>query len=91
MRQNQISTQPEIAEIVRCGELHEQDRYDLMASFCRQRCCCYRRVLKNKGGGLNNPNDIAIMGFSNNIITSFVNPQLTTIDQPSFEMGGKSC
>jgi hypothetical protein len=37
MRQNQISTQPEIAEIVRCGELHEQDRYDLMASLQLQK------------------------------------------------------
>jgi LacI family transcriptional regulator len=36
------------------------------------------------------PDDIAIMGFSNNRITSLVDPQLTTVDQPSFEMGRRS-
>jgi DNA-binding LacI/PurR family transcriptional regulator len=30
------------------------------------------------------------MGFSNNKITSLVDPQITTIDQPSFEMGRKA-
>ena len=36
------------------------------------------------------PEDIAIIGISNNKITSLVNPQLTTINQPSFEMGKKA-
>jgi LacI family transcriptional regulator len=36
------------------------------------------------------PSDIAIMGFSNNKIGSLLDPQLTTIDQPSFEMGKRS-
>jgi DNA-binding LacI/PurR family transcriptional regulator len=39
---------------------------------------------------LNIPDDIAVMGFSNNKITSLIDPQLTTVDQPSFEMGRKS-
>ncbi len=37
--------------------------------------------------GLAVPRDIAIVGFSNNIITSLITPGITTIAQPSFEMG----
>jgi len=40
--------------------------------------------------GLRIPDDIAIVGFSNNKITSLLDPQLTTVDQPCFEMGRKS-
>ena len=47
----------------------------------------YQRI---KEAGLKIPEDIAIMGFSNNKITSLVEPELTTIDQPCFEMGEKS-
>ncbi|HLP17039.1 MAG TPA: substrate-binding domain-containing protein, partial [Bacteroidota bacterium] len=43
-----------------------------------------------KEAGLRIPEEIAIVGFSNNKITTLVDPQLTTIDQPSFEMGKKA-
>jgi LacI family transcriptional regulator len=43
-----------------------------------------------KEAGLRIPDDIAIVGFSNNKITSLVDPQITTVDQPSFEMGRKA-
>ena len=33
------------------------------------------------------PQDIALMGFSNNAITSLVTPSITTIAQPAYEMG----
>ena len=36
------------------------------------------------------PEDIAVVGFSNNPMASFVTPSLTTINQPSFEMGKKA-
>ena len=47
----------------------------------------YQRI---KEAGLKIPGDVAIMGFSNNKITCLVDPQMTTIDQPSFEMGVKA-
>jgi len=40
-----------------------------------------------KGVGIIIPNDIAIVGFSNEPISSIIEPSLTTIDQPGFEMG----
>ncbi len=42
-------------------------------------------VLKKKG--LKIPEDLSVVGFSNNPISAFVNPALTTVEQPSFEMG----
>ena len=43
-----------------------------------------------KEAGLNIPDDISIVGFSNNKITSLVDPPLTTVNQPSFDMGKKA-
>ena len=43
------------------------------------------QYLKSKG--IKIPEDIAIVGFSNEPISSVIEPSLTTIDQPGFEMG----
>ena len=43
-----------------------------------------------KEAGLKIPKDIAIVGFSNNKITSMIEPAMTTVNQPSFEMGKKA-
>jgi LacI family transcriptional regulator len=40
-----------------------------------------------KGHGLNIPNDIAIVGFSNWFFSSLMDPPLSSVDQPGFEMG----
>jgi len=40
--------------------------------------------------GLNVPNDIAIVGFSDNPICEMIIPSLTTVHQPAYEMGKKS-
>jgi LacI family transcriptional regulator len=40
-----------------------------------------------KGEGIKIPDDIVIVGFSNEPISSVIEPSLTTIDQPGFEMG----
>ncbi len=44
----------------------------------------YDEIKKRK---LRIPQDIALVGFSNNPISSIVDPPLTTIDQPAFELG----
>jgi DNA-binding LacI/PurR family transcriptional regulator len=88
-------------ELVRVGGLHEQDGYNLMDSLLKENIkpdaifavndpVAIGAFQKIKEVGLRIPEDIAIMGFSNNKITSLVDPQLTTVDQPSFEMGRKS-
>lgn len=46
------------------------------------------KIAKNRG--LNVPNDIAIMGFTNGLISEFSSPQLTTIAQHGYTMGEKS-
>lgn len=42
-------------------------------------------VLRSQGMKI--PDDVSVVGFSNNPISQFVNPALTTVEQPSFEMG----
>jgi DNA-binding LacI/PurR family transcriptional regulator len=86
---------------VRYGGLHEQDGYASMdylikenkipdAIFAVNDPVAIGAFQRIKEAGLKIPDDIAIMGFSNNKIASLVDPQLTTVDQPSFEMGRRS-
>lgn len=37
--------------------------------------------------GINAPEDISVIGFNNNVVASYFYPQLTTIKQPSYDMG----
>jgi DNA-binding LacI/PurR family transcriptional regulator len=83
------------------GGLHEQDGYASMDRLIKEKRIpeaifavndpvaigAFQRI---KEEGLKIPKDIAIMGFSNNRIASLVDPPLTTMDQPSYEMGRKS-
>ncbi len=83
------------------GGMREQDGYDAMdrlikagtipnAVFAVNDPVAIGAFQRIGEAGLRIPADVAIMGFSNNKITSLVRPQLTTIDQPSFEMGRKA-
>jgi DNA-binding LacI/PurR family transcriptional regulator len=92
---------PTQTEMIRYGGLHEQDGYNSMKSllaantipdaiFAVNDPVAIGAYQKIKEAGLRIPHDVAIMGFSNNKITGLVDPQLTTVDQPSFEMGKKS-
>lgn len=40
-----------------------------------------------KKRGLRIPQDVALVGFSNNPISALINPPLTTVDQPAYELG----
>jgi DNA-binding LacI/PurR family transcriptional regulator len=40
--------------------------------------------------GMHIPGDIALVGFSNNPITALIDPALTTVEQPSYEMGRRA-
>ena len=40
--------------------------------------------------GINVPNDISIMGFSNWFVSSAITPSLSTVDQPGYAMGKKA-
>ena len=43
------------------------------------------QYLKSKG--IQIPNDIAVVGFNNDPISAVIEPGLTTVNQPDFEMG----
>ncbi len=51
---------------------------DFSAAVCMQ-------ILKDRG--IRIPEDIAIVGFNNDAITTIVKPQLTTINYPGYEIG----
>lgn len=81
--------------------LHIKDGYDAMDSMFKSGLVpdaiftvndpvalgAYKRI---KEACLKIPDDIAVVGFSNNILTSVVDPSLTTIDQFPLEMGRKA-
>lgn len=83
------------------GGMHETDGYNSMsvliendtlpdAIFCVNdpvAIGAYQKIIET---GLKIPEQIGIVGFSNNKITTLVMPQLTTVDQPSYEMGRKA-
>ncbi|MBI1938342.1 MAG: LacI family DNA-binding transcriptional regulator [Ignavibacteriales bacterium] len=88
-------------EYVLHGGMHETDGYNSMdtllkknivpdAVFCVNDPVAIGAYQRIKEAGLKIPDDIGIVGFSNNKITTLVEPQITTVNQPSFEMGKKS-
>ena len=88
-------------ELICYGGLHETDGYNSMDRLIKENNLpdaifavndpvavgAFQRI---KEAGLKIPADIGIVGFSNNKITALIDPPLTTVDQPSFEMGKKS-
>lgn len=88
-------------DLVCYGGLHEQDGYDSMDELIKKKNIpdaifavndpvaigAFQRI---KEAGLKIPDDIALIGFSNNKITNLVDPKLSTVNQPSFEMGKRA-
>jgi DNA-binding LacI/PurR family transcriptional regulator len=88
-------------ELIRFGGLHEPDGYASMdilmkgnlipdAVFAVNDPVAVGAYQKIKEAGLRIPADIAVVGFSNNTISSLIEPQMTTVNQPSFEIGKKA-
>lgn len=48
-------------------------------------------VRRLKDEGFRVPEDIAVMGYDNIDMCRYVDPPLTTISQPQFEMGWEAC
>jgi len=85
-------------ELVQYGGMHEDDGYASMGALIKEGVIpdavfavndpvvigAYQKI---KEAGLHIPHDVALIGFSNNRITSLVDPPITTVNQPSFEMG----
>jgi len=85
-------------ELIRFGGMYEEDGYNSMDSLIKEDTIPDAILAVNdpvaigtlqriKEEGMNIPNDIGLIGFSNNQITSVVSPPLTTINQPFYSMG----
>lgn len=55
--------------------------------FVSNDACAASCIKHLKLEGLRIPNDIAIVGFNNDVISRLVEPNITTINYPSYEMG----
>ncbi|MCX7985112.1 MAG: LacI family transcriptional regulator [Bacteroidetes bacterium] len=65
--------------------LHSSHKPD--AVFCVNDPVAVGAFQKIKEAGLHIPRDCAVVGFSNNKITGLLDPPLTTVEQPSFDLG----
>jgi LacI family transcriptional regulator len=68
--------------------LSSQNRPDAIIAFSDQ--MAISAILTIKEAGYSIPGDIAIMGFNNEPGDQLMEPTLTSIDQPAFEMGEKA-
>ncbi|WP_340114811.1 LacI family DNA-binding transcriptional regulator [Maribellus mangrovi] len=60
------------------------------AIFCANDTTALSAVITLRGKNIRVPEDIAIVGFSNEPFSEVVTPSITTIKQPGFEMGQKA-
>ena len=83
------------------GGMHESDGYDNVNKMNEEgieRCAIFAvndpvaigAMKRLRELGIKIPAEVGIVGFSNNPITEMVSPQITTIEQPAFEMGRKA-
>lgn len=88
-------------DLILYGGLHESDGYVSMetllkngnvpdAIFCVNDPVAIGAFQKIREAGIKIPDEIGIVGFSNNKITTLVNPPITTVNQPSYLMGKKA-
>lgn len=88
-------------ELIIPSGFHEQNGYIAMEKlldlkikadsiFAVNDPCAIGAFQKIKELGLKIPEDYAIVGFSNNKITELLDPSITTLNQPSYEMGRKA-
>jgi LacI family transcriptional regulator len=83
------------------GGMHESDGYkhvDKMIELGFDNCAIFAvndpvavgAVKRLKELDIKIPQQVGIVGFSNNPITEMINPRLTTVEQPAFEMGRRA-
>lgn len=88
---------------IRSAAFHEKGGYEAMkellslpkkelpeAVVCVNDPCAFGAMNAIKEAGLKIPQDIAIVGFSDDIRSELVTPALTTIKQPAYEIGKRA-
>ena len=84
--------------IIDCGHGNKEEGYSSMKQllalekipdgvFANNDIAAYGAMIAIKEAGLNIPNDIAVVGFSNWQFSSLIEPQLSSVSQPGLEMG----
>ena len=98
----EAKNRPVNSEDVLFGGLQEDDGYKSMSAliekdqlpdaiFCVNDPVAIGAFRKLKEAGLRIPDQVAIVGFSNqNALVNLLEPPLTTVDQPAFVMGEKT-
>ena len=92
---------PVLEKLMTDGELYEEHGYNSMDSLIKENqtpdaifavndSVAIGAYVRIKEAGLKIPDDIALIGFSNDKIARFVQPALTTVDQPAMEIGKKA-
>ena len=76
---------PEMNRQITLEMLQEDDRPDAIFAMIDPLAVDVMMVLKEKG--IKIPEDIALAGFTNNPTSAVVEPSLTTVSQPGYEMG----
>ncbi len=96
LKESNIELKPEWVAHCKAGTFEEGKRvtYELIsmhnrpdAIFATNDPLAMGSVMAIKERGLRIPKDIAIVGFSNWFFGELLEPSLTTVDQPGFEMG----
>jgi DNA-binding LacI/PurR family transcriptional regulator len=97
LKDSDVQYQPIVLE----GGMHEVDGYNHvneMMTLGIKNCAIFAvndpvavgAVKRMKELGIKIPEQVGIVGFSNNPITEMISPQLTTVEQPAFEMGRRA-
>jgi LacI family transcriptional regulator len=76
---------PEMNRQITLDMLERDDRPDAVFAMIDPLAVDVMMVLKEKG--IKIPEDIALAGFTNNPTSAVVEPSLTTVSQPGYEMG----
>lgn len=75
-------------QIKRLLDLPEGERPD--AFFCFNDPIAVTALQRIKERSIKIPDEISIIGFTNEPVSAFIEPSLTTVSQPSYEMGRKA-
>jgi len=74
----------EVEDVMNCLFGSKQNPDAILASADKLTTGCFR-ILKTMG--LSVPDDVGLIGFSNTDLTELLDPPLSVIKQPAFEMG----
>lgn len=95
LKKNKIVSDPEL--ISHCEHMEEDAEFETErmlglkvppdAIFCFNDPVAIKSMEVIKQKGLKIPDDISVMGFTNEPIAAIIEPSLTTVSQPSYEMG----